>query len=234
MKINELIVTSSKFTNNVTYLITSDRGPHVARGTPVLPHGFRRWPVVHKNWRVPQFTSPYPNLPLKPAKDGRNYAYIEGPHCNDQQEGQRVVRRERQKAVKLTDSRGHVTVDAQNHSKLGRRLRSGHLCQRVARRERQRMQQATESDWLTTTRDSRCAEPSKTRPFSHVPVTFLTLSGRVNLDNPMVAHSTEKFLTFYKTGRCSTVFTADCHWSLCWARWIPSIHSHLCLFRDPF
>jgi hypothetical protein len=33
------------------------------------------------------------------------------------------------------------------------------------------LRQATEADWLTRTRDSRCAEPSKTRPPSFMPVT---------------------------------------------------------------
>jgi hypothetical protein len=37
------------------------------------------------------------------------------------------------------------------------------------------MQQVNEADWLTRPRDSRCAEPSKPRPSSCVPVTSVTL-----------------------------------------------------------
>jgi hypothetical protein len=46
-----------------------------------------------------------------------------------------------------------------------------HERRRVASRETESAQQATEADWLTRERDSRCAEPSKTRPPSYVPVT---------------------------------------------------------------
>jgi hypothetical protein len=44
-------------------------------------------------------------------------------------------------------------------------------------RERLSIQQATEADWLTTARDFKCAEPSKTRPPSHVPITSVDFKG---------------------------------------------------------
>jgi hypothetical protein len=41
-KINELVVTSNKLTDNFAGLITSGLGPDVARGPPVVP----RWPIL--------------------------------------------------------------------------------------------------------------------------------------------------------------------------------------------
>jgi hypothetical protein len=45
----------------------------------------------------------------------------------------------------------------------------------VARRERQGVWQAIEADWLTSTRDGRCAEPCKARFSLSVPVTCVEL-----------------------------------------------------------
>jgi hypothetical protein len=50
-------------------------------------------------------------------------------------------------------------------------VHAGHLFRRKTRRERESVQQATEADLLTRTHDSGCAEPSKTRPLSSMPVT---------------------------------------------------------------
>jgi hypothetical protein len=48
-----------------------------------------------------------------------------------------------------------------------------YLCLRLAcrERERKRVQQATEAYWLTRASDSKCAEPSETRPPSSVLIT---------------------------------------------------------------
>jgi hypothetical protein len=54
-----------------------------------------------------------------------------------------------------------------SHPKAGDR-------ERERERERERVHQATETDRLTRARDFRCAEPSRTRPPSYVPVTVVS------------------------------------------------------------
>jgi hypothetical protein len=81
------------------------------------------------------------------------------------------------KRLKLTGSRGHVTVGAQNRRKLNHlRPFQSLVAAGNAERERPRyihcIQQATEAYWLTRARDSRCAEPFKSQPPSSVSVTY--------------------------------------------------------------
>jgi hypothetical protein len=77
------------------------------------------------------------------------------------------------KPVRLTATREHVTAYAQNRQKLSHRRPYQKLWpEDVA--QRQSAQQTTEGYWLTRTRDSRCAEPSKPRPPSYVSVTKLS------------------------------------------------------------
>jgi hypothetical protein len=41
-KVNELVVTSNKLTNNFAGLVTSGLGPNVASGSPVLPRWYKK------------------------------------------------------------------------------------------------------------------------------------------------------------------------------------------------
>jgi hypothetical protein len=70
----------------------------------------------------------------------------------------------------MTGSRRHVTVDAQNLPKLGHRRSCRSLIPAGGAHGRESVQ-VSEVDWLTRSRDSKCAEPSKTRPLSFEPVT---------------------------------------------------------------
>jgi hypothetical protein len=84
-----------------------------------------------------------------------------------------VARRERESARQATESdlRGHVTLNAQNHKKLGRSCPWQSLVSAGdAQRERERLrQEATGADFFTSARDIKCAEPHKTRPPSYAP-----------------------------------------------------------------
>jgi hypothetical protein len=85
------------------------------------------------------------------------------------------------KRLKLTGSRGHVTLYGQNRTKLCR-LRpwlslmtsGGVQRERETETETQSLSkhQMTEANLLTRSRDFICAEPSKTRPPSSVTVTY--------------------------------------------------------------
>jgi hypothetical protein len=74
------------------------------------------------------------------------------------------------KQLKLIDRWGYVTVDAQNHTNSAAVFRGGHLFRRVTRRKRKRAYRKRMK--LTTARDFKCADRSKTLPPSYVLVTL--------------------------------------------------------------
>lgn len=79
--------------------------------------------------------------------------------------------------------------------------RGSHLCRRTVRRERWRdsVQQATEAERLTRTCDSKCAEQSKTRPPSYVPVTLVVCYVcRPNFKEATVTWNVEKRCKYIK------------------------------------
>jgi hypothetical protein len=75
-------------------------------------------------------------------------------------------------------------------------------------------------------RDSDGSSLSQTARLIWLLTTWLTLWGRDLLEKLIVTQLVKKFPAFYGTWRFITVFTRARHWSLSWARWIQSTHSH--------